>query len=209
MSFEKIAAILAITGVILGATWKIACWKTKNECKISELESRVKNNDGMNPHFILPLPKQNTSNYKESTTPKKTENKPFFSGQLAIINKNIVHDKLSSFKFPYLLDCNICEYNDRYTKWNVDNPIPKPLFFYKLISKNKSLVSWCVVIGKFNSIAFPNRAFLVSEKVANELGFTLRKGVTDVTFTIMDVDEWSRNEQCCNTRNRLLNIKAD
>ena len=201
ISYEKIAAILAILGVLMGGTWHIACWKTRSECKIVELESRING-------VAQAIPTNNSSNHKPSDVKKHGKiMKSFFQGQIGIINKKIVKNKYTSFNLPYLLDHNICEYNSRYINWTIDNPIPKPLFFYRLINNKTSLVSWCIVIGKFNSNKFPKRAFLVSEKVANELGFTLREGIADVDFSIMEVEEWERNEECCNTRNIFFNKK--
>lgn len=107
--------------------------------------------------------------------------------KISLINRNNIYESSrTSYSYEYLLLLNICEYNFYFSEWDISVPEPNKLEIYELCNDETGLHSWCVVVGKvkpkeekyFNE----DRAFQVSDAVANELRFDRNEGIKIIKF---------------------------
>jgi len=209
-SLADIIAIIVSILAIIGVIWKVATWTTEKDIKIEQLEEQVKS---INNNEIKNFPRQQQYQDENNTTPEipqSPKEQRMTVADFGIINSKIITPKSrTSFNLPYFLEENICEYNSRFYNWNNTNQEPKPLFFYKLLNTKNNLSSWCLVVGSFKNTKTPKRAFIVSEALANDLGFSLKKGVESIEFCHMTEDEWCIMEGCLDLRNKFFDKKNE
>ena len=140
----------------------------------------------------------------ESTEISKSDQEKELLGFCGHMNPNIVTtESKTSSGLRYYLDYNICELNEYYN-WEKLSKYPYPGIFFKITNNFKNISTWCMSVGMFKDDKNPNRIFIISRKVANELGI-LEDSLENISVrvSLMEEDEWKSRKECIDLYNLL------
>jgi hypothetical protein len=138
---------------------------------------------------------------KEETQNSKNgkHRSPTVLGMIGLLNEELARKKEhSSFgvKYECVLDRNICEVNEAFSKWDRIGCIPSLGRFIEVENTGNNLKTWCMVIGSFNDTGNPNRILLVSGEVSDSLLFRRRRGILSAKIRLLNEAEWRANKDC-------------
>lgn len=144
------------------------------------------------------------TNTDESTEISESEQEKELLGFCGHMNpKLITTESKTSSGMRYYLDYNICELNEYYN-WEKLGEYPYPGIFFKITNNFKNISTWCVSVGMFKDDKNPNRIFIISRKVANELGI-IEDSLENISVrvSLMEEDEWKSRKECIDLYNLL------
>lgn len=189
----------AIVIFLLGVLWYSAKWVENIGMNIKDLKEKYEDLDVRISQFE-PVSDTDSDESIEISGKEKE-----ITGSCGHMNPDIITtESRTSYGMRYCLDCNICELNENYN-WEKLGKHPDPGIFYKVTSDFKKMSTWCMSVGTFKrDDANPNRIFIISRKVANELGILgdSWKNIT-IRVSVMEEDEWKSRKDCIDLYNLL------
>ncbi len=202
INIKKIILKFVLTPTIIlfliAGIWGVSRWVKGIEVRVEDLEEKYENLDSKAPKFT-PIPYTG-----ESTEISESEQEKELSGFCGHMNPNIITtESKTSSGMRYYLDYNICELNEYYN-WEKLSKYPYPGIFFKITNNFKNISTWCMSVGMFKDDKNPNRIFIISRKVANELGI-LEDSLENISVrvSLMEEDEWKSRKDCIELYNLL------
>lgn len=183
---------------LLGTLWYSARWVENIGMNIKDLKEKYEDLDVRISKFE---PVYNTDT-DESTEISEQEKE--ISGSCGHMNPNLITtESKTSYGMRYYLDYNICELNENYN-WDKLGKHPDPGIFYKVTRDFKKMSTWCMSVGTFKDDENLNRIFIISRKVANELGIP-EDSLSNITIrvSLMEENEWKSRKDCIDLYNLL------
>ena len=191
------AVVICIVGVI----WNTSRLIENIRINIENLKEKYKDLDDriskFEPAYYYP-------DTDESTEISESEQEKELLGFCGHMNPNLITtESKTSSGMRYYLDYNICELNEYYN-WEKLGKYPYPGIFFKITNDFKNISTWCVSVGMFKDDKNPNRIFIISRKVANELGI-LEDSLENISVrvSLMEEDEWKSRKDCIDLYNLL------
>lgn len=188
----------AIILFLIAGIWGVSRWVKDIEVRIEDLEEKYEDLDSTAPKFSL-IPY-----IDEPTKISESEEENELSGSCGHMNPNLITTKSkTSSGLRYYLDYNICELNE-YFNWDKLDKYPYPGIFFKITNNFKNISTWCMSVGMFKDNKNPNRIFIISRKVASELGI-LENSLENISVrvSLMEEDEWKSRKECIDLYNLL------
>ena len=186
---------------LLGILWYSARWVENIGMNIKDLKEKYEDLDVR----ISQFEPVSYTDSDESTEISESEQEKEIMGSCGHMNPDIITtESRTSYGMRYYLDYNICELNENYN-WEKLGKFPDPGIFYKVTSDFKKMSTWCMSVGTFKKDdANLNRIFIISRKVANELGI-LEDSLENISVrvSLMEEDEWKSRKECIDLYNLL------
>ena len=205
INIKKTIAILLVASTLIISIgvgiWQASRWVKSFEVSIEDLEKKHEDLD----FEISKFKPVYYPDKDKSTEISESEQEKEIIGSCGHMNPDIITtESRTSYGMRYYLDCNICELNENYN-WEKLGKYPDPGIFYKVTTDFKKMSTWCMSVGTFEKDdANLNRIFIISRKVANELGILEDswKNIT-VRVSVMEEDEWKSRKECIELYNLL------
>lgn len=197
-TITRILAASALIIFIVVTIWQAGRWVENIGMNIKDLKEKYEDLDVRISKFEL------VDHTEPDESTEISEQEKEISGSCGHMNPNIITtESKTSYGMRYYLNYNICELNENYN-WDKLGKHPDPGIFYKLTRDFKEMSTWCMSVGTFKDDENLNRIFIISRKVANDLGIP-EDSLSNITVkvSLMEEDEWKSRKDCIDLYNLL------